>query len=157
MLVEKNKITVTVSIFLSLLLWEPTAFPCTCNIQKHRADFRKAKSVFVGRVIDVDRKRTIPERLSGGVVYSAKFEIEKAWKGSSKSEVAVFVWRDFGCGGFDFQLSEKYLVYVFDNEWVAYTACSRSRPYIRSSVETDKELKQLDSFWFRLCARLNPF
>lgn len=152
----KNKITVTVSAFLLSLLWAPTVFPCTCIIPKHRTDFRKAKAVFVGRVIDIDKKRTIPERLSGGVIYSAKFEIEKAWKGFSKSEIAVFVWYDFGCGGFDFKPSEKYLVYVFDNELVAYTSCSRSRLYKASSVEIDKELKQLDSFWFRLFARVNP-
>jgi hypothetical protein len=152
----KSKIAVAVTSFLFPLLWTPVAFPCTCIIKKHRTDFRQAKAVFVGRVIEIDRNRMIPERLSGGVIYSARIRIEKAWKGSRKSEVAVFTWRDFGCGGFDFQPSEKYLVYVFDNELIAYTTCSRTRHYERSSDETDKELKQLDSFWFRLFARVNP-
>jgi hypothetical protein len=115
--------------------------------------------VFVGQLIDTDRKRAIPERLSGGVIYTAKFKIEKAWKGSWKSEVSVFSGRDFACGGFDFRPGEKYLVYVLDVEkdLVAFTACSRTRPYSRSSVEADKELKRLDSYWFRLFAKAIPF
>ena len=159
----KNKITVAASAFLLSLLLAPAVFPrpCECDVQKHRADFRRAKAVFVGQVIDVDRKRTMPTRLSEGATYSAKFKIERVWKGAWKSEVAVFARRYFlSCGGgFDFQLGEKYLVYVFDDEnaLVAYTECSRTRPYNRSSLETDKELKQLDSFWFRLFAKATPF
>jgi len=65
-----------------------------------------------------------------------------------------------GCDGkFAFQQGEKYLVYLFEEkkELVASVTCSRTRPYSRSSVETEKELKQLDSFRFRLFARVNPF
>jgi len=159
----KHKITVAGSALLLSLLLASTAFPrsCECYIQKHRADFRRAKAVFVGQVIDIDRRRTTPERLSEGATYSAKFKVERAWKGAWKSEVAVFARRYFlSCGGgFDFQPGEKYLVYVFDDhsELVAYTECSRTRPYSRSSFETDKELKQLDSFWFRLFAKAIPF
>jgi len=159
----KSKITVAGSAFLLSLLLASSVFPrsCECYTQKHRTDFRRAKAVFVGQVIDIDGKRKTPERLSEGATHSAKFKVERAWKGAWKSEVAVFARRYFlTCGGgFDFQPGERYLVYVFDdhNELVAYTECSRTRPYSRSSFETDKELKQLDSFWFRLSARVIPF
>jgi len=153
----KNKIKVAGSAFLLSLLLAPATFPCTCIIQKHRADFRRARAVFVGQVVGIDRNRLIPERLSGSVIYSAKFKIEKAWKGSWKSEIAVFTSREFACGGFDFQPGEKYLVYVFEGELVAFTSCSRTRPYSRSSDQKDKELKQLDNFWFGLFAKAIPF
>ncbi|HKC86205.1 MAG TPA: hypothetical protein VKG02_09545, partial [Blastocatellia bacterium] len=118
----KSKIIVAVSAFLFLLLLAPAAFSCTCPDTKHRADFRRAKAVFVGQAIDIDWKRGIPERFT---IYSAKFKIEKAWKGSWKSEaeVPVFIRRTFsGCDGkFAFQPGEKYLVYLFEekNELVA--------------------------------------
>jgi len=155
-----SKITVAISAFLFSLLLAPAAFSCTCPDTKHRVDFRRAKAVFVGQVIDIDRKGAIPERLQPNVIYSAKFKIEKAWKGSLKSEVALFVRRSFsGCDrNFDFQQGEKYLVYVFDeeDELVISVTCSRTRPHGLSSVEENKELKQLDSFWFRFFARVNP-
>ena len=157
----KNKIIVAGSAFLLSLLLAPTAFPCSCNIEKHRTDFRRANAVFLGQVVGIDRGIDRTERFSEGVIYSARFKVERVWKGSRKSEVAVFVKIYlFNCGGrFDFQPGEKYLVYVFndENKLVTYTECSRTRPYSRSSVETDKELKQLGSFWFRLFARVNPF
>src|SRR5262245_41754363 len=100
-----RKASMAVSAFLFSLLLAPAAFPCTCIIPKHRTDFRRAKAVFVGQVIDIDRKSNISERLSEAVIYSAKFKVEKPWKSSLRSEIAVFAWRDFGCSGFDFQPS----------------------------------------------------
>jgi hypothetical protein len=83
----KNKTKVSVSAFLLSLLLAPEAFPCTCIIHNHRTDFRRAKAVFVGKVIDIDKNRPIPERLSGDAIHSsAKFNIEKTWKGSCEAD-----------------------------------------------------------------------
>jgi hypothetical protein len=61
------------------------------------------------------------------------------------------------CGGFNFVEGEKYLVYAYGKELRVETcSCCPPTNSIKSQSASD-EIKRLNSFWFRLMARLILF
>jgi hypothetical protein len=114
--------------FLLLLLvltaFEPAQFrnpdDCLCErFGSKKADFdhaqQKAKSIFVGRVVQV---RDVIAH-GGFSEKRVKLKVERSWKGRASREVIVFTR---GCA-INFYVGERYLVlaYVPDNEHDLYT------------------------------------
>lgn len=142
------------------------AFGCLCEMRSHRQDFRDSTTIIVGTVTKITPKESadnVPSEIAnsfGTIVEKVSFDIEKSWK---RSASAVTLWSESslgGCGGFRWTVGEKYLVYVVKSKGgldAAATYCGRSRLFAQQSQAAAKELKQLDSFWFRTLTRLNPF
>ncbi len=152
-------------ISLFLFLGITSALACQCDINSHRKDFRKAKNIFIGEVISVDFQSnlTLPDEVKdfrAEIVESVKFNIEKSWKGKQKKEIKIWSLSfPSSCGGFRFIKGTKYLVYVFkkDKSLYAVTSCNRTRLAETDNQYKLKEIEELNSFWFRFWAKINPF
>jgi len=156
----KKSFPVAVLIFWSLLAAK--AYPCQCNFRAHRKDFRGANAIFVGKVVKVDKINRVSERweseLAGGSLGNAvTFQIDKRWKGTKAKQIVVLEYYEAGCAGFRFREDETYLIYAFERELIAFTACSRTRRFNQERYKSAEEIRQLDNRWFRLWARINPF
>ena len=135
----------------------PEAYSCSPDIKSHRQDYREARAIFVGRVVSIDAVSDVPENLRGEVDRKVTFGIERRWKGTKNSTVSVLAsYGPATCHGYEFREGERYLVYAFGKEMVAGTMFSRSRPIDRQDEQTRREMRQLNSSWFRLTSLL-PF
>ena len=163
-----KKIIKVFLIFLFVGICFQKTFACSCEFHSHKRDFRKAVIIFEGTVLDVRQDFSldspIPKDIKdfqAQITEHIKLSIDKSWKGNKKSEVEVWsLSYPYSCGGFRFTKGEKYLVYVFKAEngsLYAVTSCGRTRKFETNDEDRIKEIKQLDSFWFRFMARLNPF
>jgi hypothetical protein len=152
-----NRIT-QILLIIGLMIWAaPAVYPCSPDIKSHRQDYRKAKAVFVGRVISVEAPSDVPEKLRGYVDKKVTFSVEKRWKGANNPTISVLAsYGPVTCHGFEFREGERYLVSAFGDELLVGTMFSRSRPIDREDEQARKEMRQLNSSWFRLTSRL-PF
>ena len=135
----------------------PAVYPCSPDIQSHRRDYREAKAVFVGRVISVEAGSYIPEDIRGEVDKKVTFSVERRWNGAKNPTISVLAsYGPVTCHGFEFREGERYLVYAFGDALFVGTMFSRSRPIDREDEQTSKEMRQLNSSWFRFTSSL-PF
>jgi hypothetical protein len=159
----ENLVLLNRSILAVCFLWWPVvAYGCACDKPSHSRDFRKAKAIFIGQVIEIssNEREANSECL---LPYKIKLRVEKKWKGGVSAEVMIKTDNgESACKGFPFRKDERYLIYASQRsgsskELIAFTWCTRSRPMSQEDESTEKEMKELNSFWFRLKARLWPF
>lgn len=135
-----------------------------------RKQFRNANAVFVGKVVNfVDsykpneiEKRSIPSDWRDGYwkdkdIYSkVKIEITKKWKGAVEEQKEFIAIGYFICvcsqKQSSFKVGEEYLFFSESEKFVAI--CDSHETKFDS---TKSEIKNLDSFGFRLWARIYPF
>ena len=159
----KKQHKIILAVVAVVILSQSAALGCTCDhLPKNSTAFRKAKAVFIGQVTGDKAHGRRPDSWGDDQVPFidvVTFKVEKGWKGASSSEVTV--WLDFlffNCSGLRFREGEKYLVYADKHKgslvvyWCAHAALTTSL----SSEDARKQIRQLDSFWFRLRARLFP-
>jgi hypothetical protein len=135
----------------------PVASSCECFERPHRKDFRQAKAIFIGKVVAVEPNSSEDEESRLNQPYAVRLVVERRWKGPKASEITVLTRNRAACGGFEFSEGQSYLVYAFGDELVAFTACTRSGTLEPQNECITKQIQQLNSFWFRLYARLIPF
>lgn len=140
------------------------AFACVFDIRSHRKDFRKAKNVFIGKVLNIESNLILPEDVKefhSQTTALVEFEIKKSWKGTEKAKIKVWGFSDnSNCDGFTFAKDQEYLIYTFKNDSVIYTSTTsfgRTRPLQTNNKDRLSEIKELNSFWFRFWAKINPF
>lgn len=128
---------------------------CTC-VSLERDAFRNSKTVFLGTVVDSVENMEIKN-----YVAKVKFSVEKTWKGENRKEIEIYAetpnFPTGMCGDFGFEKGKKYLVYAETDRLLVQTSCAPSFQYEGNSAYEQKRVKQLDSFWYRLYARVNPF
>jgi hypothetical protein len=148
-------------IFIFLLLASSVITICACSVRPevngvdvyHLEDFRHAKAVFTGKVIDVSiDDRPIRGTQRYNILYKIRFSVEKSWKGPASEITVVSDNGQSNCGRFNFQIGQKYLVYADTHEdklaaWA--TVGSSSQPFNPEDFQVKRRLKQLNSFWFR--------
>ena len=125
----------------------------------HAPSIKKPMLFFVGQVIEIGKG---VKTNNGNDIYPVKFKVEKTWKGVKSSEITILTGdvnvaeEVRACGGFNFVEGEKYLVYANGKQLEVNTCscCPPTNP-IKSESASD-EIRRLNSFWFRLLARL-PF
>lgn len=141
-----------------LIAWTaPAVYPCSPDVKSHRHDYREAKAIFVGRVASIAAAPGVAEELGEGVDAKITFSVERRWKGANNPTISVLAsYGPVACRGFEFHEGERYLVYAFGDKLFVGTMFSRSRPIGREDEEARREMRQLNSFWFRLTSRL-PF
>jgi hypothetical protein len=75
---EMKHLAQAVFLFGLLALCAANAYPCSCADKTAREDFRSARAIFVGEVIDISK---------GDLPATVKFKVEKQWKGAKRSEL----------------------------------------------------------------------
>lgn len=141
---------------LILLLIFPLAcsgvsLACSCTDEpSHSKTFRKAKAVFIGRLLE--KPDAIQEVSSQSAPsYHLKFEVVKAWKGVKGDTFSAATKAPNMCSAFEFREGGEYLLYAFEGSFVSADCASSSE---LSSEVSSKRMKDLDRFWFRFRSRL---
>ena len=147
---------IVILILILCVLNTPLTYACSGEIHSHRRDFREARAIFIGQALEIIRNPRIPEGYpSGEIDYAVRFEIERKWKGARGAEITILVHSPVTCSNFNFQEGERYLVYAFGRDLVSTTIFTRSRPLEWENEETRKEMRELNSFWFRFGSRIS--
>ena len=125
---------------------------CECQIGMLKRDFREAREIFVGETITISTQQQLDPKISNRPLYAITFRIEKKWKGPKRKEVTVLTDSCASmCCLVRFEAGKKYLVYVYDYSLVP-SDCALSAEI--GSDRAERNMGHLDSFWFRLKARL---
>ena len=127
------------------------AAACTCYSEPHGKTSRQAEAIFVGTLVSIGTQEISNQKISGGPLHSLTFKVERKWKGIKTDEITVFTNAPNSCSAFEFREGRKYLIYVRNNSFV--TSDCASSVEADSSAARDR-MKDLNSFWFRLKARL---
>ena len=142
-------------VLLCLFLMPIYVVSCSCVEQNTRQKFRAAQSVFLGTVID-----TSPAHFAGELSTFfdlVRFRVDRQWKGNKKKEITLAAQYDVPgmCNDLPIDKGQQILVYATKREGqlVLYRECGPNLP----AKSAGDEIKQLDSFWFRLYARVFPF
>lgn len=128
---------------------------CSCG-NTLRGDFKKARMVFLGKVVEVAHNAGIDSDNSDLVT----LEMEKTWKGPREKTVMVSVHPliNYGsCSGFNFEKDAKYVVFANTKKLVVQSGCGSTFQIIEGDESREKKLKKLNSFWFRSWAKIYPF
>lgn len=113
---------------------EPAKPQATQPAQTGSDDFQKATSVFLGQVVQVNRKENDPNA-------TIKFTVQKIWKGKSAKEMKVSTTKDSG-NCVDFEVGKTYTVYTSEINGKNQINCSKttlSGAAISNQKETPKE------------------
>ena len=146
------------SLFLLVLLFVAGAVvttACECPIGTHRENFRWAKTIFVGEAVSVGTSKLFNPKVSDRPLYAVTFNVERRWKGAGGREVTVLTDSCASmCCQIRFREGGRYVVYVHEDSFVP-SDCAWS-----AELDSDKageNMRDLNSFWFRLKARMWPF
>jgi hypothetical protein len=106
-------IKVLLILLISLSIFLPTrTSACSCaEPAPVQTEFKNAKSVFVGTVINVVEKNPI----NGYPHKSVLFEVETVWKGEKTTQKIITTGFGGGDCGISFKAGDKYLVYAFES------------------------------------------
>jgi hypothetical protein len=137
------------------------SYACTCDFRSHRTDFRNATAVFIGTVTEI-ADLTPPQDIRDmrpQLAHFLRVRVEKRYKG----ELTEQIWSyeiPYACGGFEFKVGDKYLLYVYKAEEgsrYASTSCTRSRNMAAGGELLEDELRDLNRWTFRFWSRVWPF
>ncbi len=146
-------------VLLGVILAE-SVVACSIYIPPLRRDFRKAESVFIGRVVSVNaanltlrEKEELSDFGDSRSFSRMRFQVLKKWKGARNKELEFSgIAHDFcGCPGGpmdQFVEGKEYL--IFARRKTTLSVCE-------SEPVTNEKIARLDSFWFRTWARIYPF
>lgn len=136
------------------------AIACSCgSIPSFSSEYRKADSVFIGKVISVRKDAPIPAKLGekASVADLITLAVEETFKGpkSPKQEV----WLEASsvlCTNWTFRSGDRYLVYAdeISGMYVVTTFCGNSKPLPSQESKHTRELERLKSSWFRFRMRI---
>jgi hypothetical protein len=107
--------TILLSTFFALSA--SAVYPCLCEDWKPSKKLRKAKVVFVGEVVEIERNDK-----SEWATVAVKFKIERYWKGVKRQQYITIVTpvtavpRTVGRCGLPVKVSEKYLIYANETD-----------------------------------------
>ena len=139
-------------LFIAILvvLFASKAYPCSCSGNSLRREYRKARVVFIGQLVEIGVKRN-------DALYPLRFKVEKLWKGEKNTEIVVLsedvrIPEGIRLCGFNLESGERYLVFAYGQKLQVYTACSYTSP----AATAPSIIKKLNGFWFRSTSKLFP-
>lgn len=137
------------------------AVACTVDIEPLRKTYRQSKNVFLGEIISIESvdKEELPEKLKEfKYLEKLTFKVNKSWKGNNK-QVVVYSSPICNCPmrEYDFSIGRKFL--VFDDKSSNFDICNLSNIELITDKNKDSQkiIKRLDNFSFRLWAKIYPF
>ena len=155
MIVELRAMRIILAVVATMVLCQTAALGCSCiELPKTSTALRKAKAVFVGKVVHVAEHSHYPDKWGDDPVSFVRlvtFKVEKSWKGVSRSEVEVWMDMSFHCSNYTFREGDKYLVYAheYKGSFVLYWCSHSSLTLFFPSEEASKHIKELDSLRYR--------
>lgn len=151
-----KKLSLPLLCLLIFLFGAEAAFSCTCSIN-FRKNFRRASSVFLGKVVEVDRGAGTDNYYNDMV----RLDVEKTWKGTKRKTVTIYAGppnRKTGmCNSFGFEKDKLYVVFAFTDKLEVNTECPATFALEQDSEWRTKRLKDLDNFWYRSWSSVYPF
>jgi len=163
-----NLIFVVVLLAAIFILSADVGYSCTCIQISHQKEFRLADAIFTGQVIDVSEDKSfVPPTLDPKVAsdspirkivesqkqYIVTVKVDRKFKGVKGKDVSFYSTQsDSPCSGLLFSVGNSYLIYAkrHDQKLRGGGLCDRTRRLDMS----DKDYKELNSFWFRLRGRM---
>lgn len=125
---------------------------CSCADPSQRSKFRRADVVFLGEITRYTFLGNISK--DSQLVQSASFQVKRQWKGAKQKEIRLLLPIDGPgtCGDMPLTVGMQYLVYAYREKegLVTYGDCGPNVP----AGYANEDIKKLNSFWFRLSARL---
>jgi hypothetical protein len=125
---------------------------CECYSDSNEKIFRKAKAIFVGKLVSIGTDKIQKEGYSP--LQTLTFDVGKKWKGATTQKITLLTNYSNMCSAFEFGEGKEYLLYVQKNSYVT-SECASSVEL--SSEAAQDRIKDLNSFWFRLKSRLWMF
>lgn len=150
-----------VILFALLTGLEATALGCVCVNGSLGERYRKAKAVFIGRAIGFDQNE--PESSSIQGHREQTIQVIKSWKGIHKKYVSLSFEERRTSGDcpvlYFLEPGKDYLVFAYGNELEVRSVCSDTWkiPADQKAPMYDqmqRNMRKLDSFWFRFRSRL---
>jgi hypothetical protein len=159
-----KRISQTFLIVFLFFTYVPVSQGCSCIILSLDKRFREANAVFIGKIPEDGEpdNNSLIQGSKDGVV----LEVVKSWKGINRKYVSVgfnFPEKLGGCPSlYKFDEGKEYLVFAYGKDLKVEVECSDTRELITNKESwgyeaQQKETKKLDSFWFRLWARIKFF
>lgn len=161
----KRIYTIFAALLLIPVLSFQYAFGCVPDPQPLRKDYRRAKSVFIGRLESItafvpskeERERLLPEDWDffyKGEFSKVRFTVTKTWKEARKGdrEFVAVISDSCECRRRQLKAGQDYLVLATGKNFVHI--CDAGE------IETDitkHEIRRIDQFWFRVWATIYPF
>ena len=128
-------------------------YGCSCGDPSVRQKFRSSDLIFVGEVENISDAPGKHDLF----LYSVTLKVEGQWKGSGQSDVNVlWAFDNPGmCNDLPLTKGQRYLIYTsLENGFYGvYPDCGAN--YFAEGRSA--EIAKLNSFWFRLGARLFPY
>ena len=161
-----KQIVVACLVVTSLGICAPRAQACFCLLPELSDSFKRARSVFLGQTIRIDKPKTLDQNASiRDRAYTATFKINRSWKGvpSSPSEVSLRWLTDcYECLPLP-NINESYLVFgdPLDGSktWSLVAMCNRTvvvpdnAKLTNPDISPGWDMKQLDVIKKRASAR----
>ena len=138
-----------------LVLCASRVHACSCGEPSQREKFRKADVVFLGEIVEFHFLNPILK--NSELARSVNFDVKRQWKGSKQKQINVLLTFDIPgmCNDMPLAVGKRYLMYAYREKegLISVTDCG---PNLLESEASD-DVKNLNSFWFRLGARLWVF
>ena len=138
------------------------AAACECANGSHRRYVRRVRAIFVGTVTRIDegpvgpiQGARAPQGKGAMCSSTITFAVTRWFKGGKQDTIRVR-YCEAGCPAMSFRIAEQYLVYADGEPLGALVGCTRTRRFTDDDYETDDEVRQLSSRWFRFWARVWP-
>ncbi len=139
-----NKYNFLLFIFTAFILTCSTeSFACSCSLPSRTMSLKQqvevarkdAKAIFVGQVLEIDKKQD-------GFGMLIKFQVEKSWKQIRSKEIFIVTGSGGGDCGFPFAIGMKYLIYAYgpNNGKFGTGICSRTKRILENDAEEIKLL-----------------
>jgi hypothetical protein len=136
---------------------------CTCVQESLSKRYRSAKAVFIGQALD--RSQAEPDQSLIQGQGDQTIAVSKSWKGIKKKYVSLTFRHETSATCqtlYHLEPGNQYLVFAYGNQLEVRSVCPDTWviPSDKSSPgyeELEEFMKRLNSRWFRLKTRLNPF
>jgi hypothetical protein len=143
---------------LSMCCVPHDGYSCSPRIESNRKLFREATDIFVGQMTALSPDPSGVRQKTGGS--AGVFKVEQRWKGANGGEIHLQIDDYVPCESFAFKVGESYLIYTysFEGRKIAYASVATgSRSMAGNDEARSKQLRELNSRWFRVKARLWRF
>jgi hypothetical protein len=128
----------------------PSVLGCSCETPSQRNAFRKARIVFLGKVVQVKVASTHTERTLD-YPYAVTFQVERSWKGVHSDTITILARAPFlPCEGFTFHEGDRYLVYAYGDDLLVPVSCTQTK--LADSAAGN--MRKLNSIWYRRVSRV---
>lgn len=134
---------------------------CTCVDMPLKNRFREASTIFIGRLADdIPEDDSLIQNNRTGLIV---LEVVKGWKGVKKEYIGIdFKKETFSIGTcpflFGFDKDTEYLVFAYGKGLQINVECSDTLPVSPEyNSYSQRQIRKLNSYWFRTWSRAYPF